>query len=342
MYFLMLNFWIKKKIVCNHFNYFRLQLMKKIIIRSVAWLANQMHQYAFGRALALEYNALLYLDTNPFYYDTRSYELDIFNIQAEIASNKERPRYLQLWKNKLLDTLWYPVQFACKKLDPYYLIENPHHPRVHRSMYDYNPHIREKVLATEHDVYLEWFRHSEKYFIQYEDIIRQDFRLKKPISDPYNVQLIEQMESSNSVSIHVRRGDYAGSQYEGICNITYYHQAISCIQEKIPNPTFFVLSDDIARCQEQFKDYPITAYCENWGNGRTKNLSNKWTEKHGADAYKNMILMSRCKHNIIANSTFSRRWAWLNAFPEKIVIAPAQWHHHLDYADIIPESRVKI
>lgn len=314
-----------------------------ITIRIVAWLANQMHQYAFGRALSLERWDELFLDIDPFYYDTREYELGIFNIDAKIATYKEKPWYLKLRKNKLLDKIRYYIAFIGKKTNPNHLIENPKHPLVHKAMFDYNSKIATKVLNTKDSVYLEGFWHCEKYFKKYEDIIRKDFTLKKPIDDDYNLKIIDEIDNSNSsVSIHVRRGDYTWTYYESICDLDYYKKAIECMNKNLEKPSYFVFSDDIDRCKEQFKDYPIQVYCENWWNARVKNSSIVWTEKHGADAYKNMILMSQCKHNIMANSTFSRWGARLNSNPNKIVIAPKKRHANLDYADIIPDNRIRL
>lgn len=107
----------------------------------------------------------------------------------------------------------------------------------------------------------------------------------------------------------------------------YYQDAIAYIQKNVKNSELFIFSDDVTRCKEAFKDYKITEFIDrNTGN----------------NSYKDMMLMAQCKHNIIANSTFSRRGARLNENPEKIVIAPAQRHKSIDYADMIPASRVRL
>ena len=99
------------------------------------------------------------------------------------------------------------------------------------------------------------------------------------------------IHTAQSISVHVRRTDYIGSYYAGICDKEYYEKAFNFIQEKIDSPTFFIFSDDIERCKKEFllnKVYFID-----------------WNIKQ--NSYKDMILMSLCKHNIIANSTFSWR-----------------------------------
>ncbi len=301
-----------------------------------------MGQYAFGRAIALKRNEQLFLDTDTLYYDTRDYELGIFEIAWEIATDAQRPWYLKLWKNKLIDKIWYVFARGCKKLDPHYIIENPLHPKVHPAMFDYQQTSVDKAIQTKWDIYLEGFWHSKKYFKEYEDIIRKDFTLKKPIDDEKNLKILEKINNSEAVSIHVRRGDYAGTHYEGIAGMEYYKRAIEYMQAHAKNPKFFVLSDDIDWCKEQFKEFDIEEFVENGGNARAKSAQFQGTEKHGADAYKNMILMSACKHNIMANSTFSWRGARLNPNPNKIVIAPTKRHANLDYKDTIPSNWIRL
>ncbi len=313
-----------------------------VTIRMVGWLANQMNQYAFGRVLALKRNEPLFLNIDTIYYAAKDYDLDVFNIAGEEATNKERPWYLKLWKIEWIDKIWYVLAWFCKKLDPHYIIENPQHPRVYPGMFDYQQVSVDKALNTKWDIYIEGFWHSEKYFKEYEDIIRKDFTLKKPIDDEKNLKVLEKINNSESVSIHVRRWDYAGTHYEGICDMEYYKRAIEYIQSKVTNPVFFVLSDDIDWCKENFKEYKIEEYVENGWKPRAKNLTVKGASKHGADAYKNMILMAACKHNIIANSTFSWRGARLNPNPNKIIVAPKKWHANLDYKDIVPENWVRL
>ena len=113
-----------------------------ITMRMVGWLANQMFQYAMGRYISIKNkDKELYLDLDPFYYDIREYELDIFNVKTHIATKRQRPWYLILFKNKIIDKVWYMIAFICKKLDPRYIIENPRHPIIYRWMYDFQPRI---------------------------------------------------------------------------------------------------------------------------------------------------------------------------------------------------------
>lgn len=297
-------------------------------MRIVAWLANQMFQYAVWRALSLERGDGLYLDIDPFYYDIREYELHFFAINEHIATAAQKPWYLHLRKNKLLDSCRYPLILSGKKFNPHHLIENSKYPLIHPGMFDYNPAISEKVLAhPTQDFYLEWFWQSEKYFTKHQDLIRKDFTLKTPISDPQSLAFIQKAQHPHAVSLHVRRADYIGTHYEHICGLDYYTKAITYMKNKLINPIFYVFSDDIAWCKEQFHQYGIHEYVD---------------RNTGINSYKDMILMSSCNHHIIANSTFSRWWAWLDTNPDKLVIAPKQRHAHADYADIIPDKWIRL
>jgi len=217
-----------------------------IVIKLFWWLGNQMFQYAIGKELAIKNKTELYLDTGNFHHDIRNYELSIFDIHAYIATQKQMPFYQKEITNPLLFKLRYPFQRICKKLDPRYIIENPKHPKIHRWMYDFNP----KILDLTGYKYLEWNRQSEKYFLDIVNIIRKDFLLKHPIDDEKNITTLYKMKETDSVSIHIRRGDYIWSDFAWICEKHYYQQAIDYITSKISTPTFFVFSEDITWCKE--------------------------------------------------------------------------------------------
>ncbi len=298
-----------------------------ITFQLVGWLGNQMFQYACAKALAKKQQDEFYLDADPLFHDTREYELGIFNISEHLASCKERKWYQLFWKNVLMYKIRYILKRFMKKIDPYYFIENDKHPVVHISMYDYQVKIENLENTKAHKRYFEWFRQSEKYFTNIKDEIRQDFTLKAPLDDPKNLATIAAMKQHNSISVHVRRSDYIGSYFAGIATPAYYENALAYIKSNIPAPTFFVFSDDIAWCKEHL---PV---------GNEAYFIDRNT---GVNSYKDLVMMSNCKHNIIANSSFSRRGAWLNDNSDKIVIAPQKRHQNLDYKDIVPAERIRI
>lgn len=171
---------------------------------------------------------------------------------------------------------------------------------------------------------------SEKYFSSVSYFIKKEFTLKEKIGARAE-DVLNKILGLESVSIHIRRGDYVTDQktnaYHGVCGKDYYDSAIKLIKQKHPASRFFIFSDDIAWAKENFAG----------------------TEFHFVSApdikdYEELILMSKCKHNIIANSSFSWWGAWLNANPEKLVVAPKKWFNKEPEKgkDIVPENWLKV
>ncbi|MDR1405851.1 MAG: alpha-1,2-fucosyltransferase [Prevotellaceae bacterium] len=147
------------------------------------------------------------------------------------------------------------------------------------------------------------------------DVLLRDFRFA-PVSDAKNREMLSLIAATNAVSIHVRRGDYAKPRvrvtFGDICTEDYYHRAVAYVRQKTDRPQFFVFSDDLQWAKDNLS-LPGAVYVD----GNT-----------GPAGFRDMLLMSRCRHHIIANSTFSWWGAWLNQTPGKIVVAPAKWGHN--------------
>ena len=137
-------------------------------------------------------------------------------------------------------------------------------------------------------------------------------------------------ETSNAVSIHVRRGDYMTPYFYKnlgcVCNLDYYNRAITEMNMRVKNPTYFIFSDDINYVRENLS-IPNAVFID--FNIKT-------------DSWQDMYLMSICKHNIIANSSFSWWGAYLNQNPEKVVIAPYIWWAGYDTDDVTPPSWIRL
>ena len=137
----------------------------------------------------------------------------------------------------------------------------------------------------------------------------------------------------NSVSIHVRRGDYLTNpvtfQTHGLCDIDYYKKAIDEILDLVDKPHFFIFSDDQSWAKSNIIFGAPTDYVMH--NNSLKN-------------YEDLRLMSYCRHHIIANSSFSWWGAWLGNNPEKIVIAPKKWFNDpkIDTTDLIPDTWLRL
>lgn len=281
-----------------------------VIIKLKGGLGNQMFQYTCARYLAEKNNDVLKLDLSWYRLDgipsgdtVRHYGLDQFTISAQAASDEEivrvggRPSWFGSFVKKVVN-----------KLRPI-------------TSYVFDP----RVLARRGDVYLEGFFQSEKYFKDIESIIRNEFRLKSAMGEAAHL-ILQDIEQSNAISIHIRRGDYVtnnkASTFHGSCSPEYYRIAIDATIKRVELPKFFVFSDDIARVKENIKIPSPVVYVSN------SNIAD----------HEELILMSKCKHNIIANSSFSWWGAWLNEHPQKMVIAPKQWvsDPHIDTRDAIP------
>ena len=180
----------------------------------------------------------------------------------------------------------------------------------------------------------EGFYQSEKYFKNIQAIIRQEFTLKNPLSK-VAVDWQEKIKNAgNSVSIHIRRGDYVADKktnaFHGVCDMDYYDRALKKIAEGTGNEKIrlFVFSDDIGWAKENLS-YPYPTF---------------FVSDPQIPDYEEMYLMSVCKHNIIANSSFSWWGAWLNRNADKVVVAPKQWFANMtvDQLDILPQNWIRI
>lgn len=294
-----------------------------IISKITGGIGNQMFQYAFARNISLLKHTDLKLDISSFSWDSlRIFELsDFFFISNHLATSDD---YCQLKNHHT-----YPIIERIKRKItnsnfPYYL-----HATVKEQSFAFD----NKISIINKNCILEGCWQSEKYFLKNKNQIIQDFTFKHKPNDYYN-QIINQITDFQTVSVHIRRGDYVNNSttlaFHGLCSIDYYNNAISCISHKVANPLFIFISDDIEWCKQYFNNIPNSIFIEN----------NK-----GAD-YEDLRLMSMCKHNIIANSSFSWWGAWLNNNANKIVIAPKQWFANKEMQaqtkDLIPETWIKL
>lgn len=288
-----------------------------IVVKIHGGLGNQMFQYAFARALSIKMNTKLKQDIS-FYnsFDNRNYKLPVFNIKEnEIASKGELSHFF-ISGTGIYDRLKFKIK---------------------RHLFNYEV-FEEKSLVFDATVYnvsrnahVAGYWQSERYFKTIENEIRKEFEFKLPPSPP-NAQMMDKIINSDSVSIHVRRGDYVSdkkiNQVHGVCDLDYYNKAIARIQAKCSDPNYFIFSDDMDWVKENLK---IDGVCN-------------YIDFNVVNDYEDLRLMSMCKHNITANSSFSWWGAWLNSNTDKLVIAPQKWFNdeRKDTADLIPESWVRI
>jgi len=277
-----------------------------ITVRIIGGLGNQMFQYALGRTLSHLHNTELLLDTTGFEkYKLHKYGLDKFNLNNNVNITEGIPP---------------KKQYLPRLFKHYY---NRKH--IKEKNYNFDPNI----LKVENG-YLDGYWQSDKYFNR--NIIKNDFGFKIEQNDT-NKLISDNIKNCNSVSVHIRRGDYVynklTNKVHGTCNQDYYNDAISLILDKVREPSFFIFSDDIQWVKNNLQLPHSSIFIDN----NTVDTN-----------YEDMRLMSHCKHNIIANSSFSWWGAWLNNKYNKIVITPKKWFNDksLGIKDRIPEGWIKI
>ncbi len=286
-------------------------------------LGNQMFQYAAGFSLAKKLGVPLMLDTvhvrdrfpRPN-FTFRKFDLpNVFDIQSQYTPLSRAAASFPipgLWLG--LDLFLMNLAQAAGNATIVYEDERKGFQPINV------PKTSDVIL------YGRW--ENEKYFQGTDVDLRKEFRFKHPL-EGQALELAQEIEKTDSVAVHVRRGDFAASKVVagmmGSIGSDYYARAIECIAQRVPSPHFFVFSDDIEWCKQNLAiQFPVT-YAE--------------PSTSGPRAAFHLELMSRCKHNIIANSTFSWWGAWLNANPQKIVIAPKRWYADVSLAgDIVPSS----
>ena len=292
-----------------------------IIVRLIGGLANQMFPYAAARRLAHVLDTELKLDISGFSVyegmegvEYRHYALSHFNIIESLATPAEI-EHLSLRAPGFIDRLFR---------------KRPRRPSTYIKEKQY--HFDPRILDLKGDIYLAGNWVSPKYFDDIAEIIRHDFSFKKE-AEGKNAELLEMIKQVESVSIHVRRGDYASNQrvneLHGTCELDYYQRSMEIIQSKVKNPVFFVFSDDIEWARNNLMIKKPVQFIDHNGP---------------LNGHEDIRLMSHCKHNIIANSGFSWWSAWLNANPGKIVLAPDKWFNNpkINTSTLVPTTWQRI
>lgn len=288
-----------------------------IIVKLSGGLGNQMFQYALGKHLAIKNNTCLKLDLS--FFDTqnlRSYELNFFNLNDNVATKNDLSLFVLPEKPSVLNKLKF--KFSNTFCNNKVLIEKD---------FSFDP----SVLETSSGAYLDGYWQSEKYFKAIEPVIRDSFQIKAHI-DKINESLISRINKTNSISLHVRRGDYVNvkstNEIHGVCDLSYYTSAMDYFSDKVYNAFIYIFSDDIEWVKQNLKIPFAHHFVDNNYNNNNMDL----------------LLMSKCKHHIIANSSFGWWGAWLNNNPNKIVVAPVKWFNDItkDTSDLIPENWIKL
>ncbi len=290
-----------------------------IIVRLKGGRGNQMFQYALGRALSLKNDTILKLDTTYLENKTkrknftfRNFDLSIFNIKAEIAKTSDLPFFYRFLNGRFV--------FIFEALVNKFKLGGGLEKK-----FSFN----ENILNLKDGAYVSGYWQSPKYFSEIESTIRNDFSLKElPLQ---NIQdKAHEIKNTDSVCIHVRRGDYVGNPFYDVTDLDFYKKGIDLIRSQKNISKIYVFSDDIDWCKENLKFDIETFFVDDSFNGD----KNEGT----------MYLMSFCKNFVISNSTFAWWGAWLAPSSDKIVVCPKRWFGDdiIDTSDLIPKEWIRI
>jgi hypothetical protein len=291
-------------------------------------LGNQMFQYAMARAMSLRLGVDIRIDPSTLVDPTpkkwktpRNYALStVFNID---------PQFNNFAKFE------YAVRI------PYFaIVFNKYYPRVlgklgyWRYVKEQSEPFHPEIAAATGDLYFDGYWRTEKYFKEYADAIRKDFTFRHELEGE-TAKVAEDIKNSNSVCLHIRRGDNAISPVSQkthmVAPMTYNERAFAMMKEKAGSEIkLFIFSDDTAWCRANLRfDVPYVFVGD---------------EHAGVEARDHLHLMSLCKNFIIPESTFSWWAAWLATNPKKIVISPDKLfvHNRIDTRDMIPPEWYRI
>lgn len=286
-----------------------------IKVKVIGGLGNQLFQYAVARSLAEKLGTTTTLDISVFKsYGLHPFRLDKFNCKACFSSKSS---LLQ----KLLEKTIFKNSFCLLGM-------------FGGNYFEKGLRFDEKLFSLKNETNLFGYFQTEKYFVNIRHKLLDELILIDELNE-IEQEISNKIKSKNSISIHIRRGDYISNQNanntHGTCDSAYFKNALGYLKKEgalDENSCLFIFSDDIPWCRDNLNFGYKTTFVEG---------SREWPEV-------DLVLMSQCKHQIISNSTFSWWGAWLNSNETKIVIAPFKWFKsaELDSIDIIPESWIKL
>lgn len=297
------------------------------IIRMTGGLGNQMFQYALYLKLRAMGREVKFDDVAEYKVpDARPIMLWVFGISYPKASAVEI--------NQITDGFLKLSHRIRRKLFGRRSLE----------YHEKDCNFDEQVLMRE-PAYLTGYFQSEKYFKDVEAQVRDAFVFSDKIWEKVDADTkrrvegyLDQIQNTKAVALHVRRGDYLTTSevFGGICTQAYYVSAVKKMLKKVPDAVFFVFSNDTKWVKEWIPKLCVEA------EGK---MADRFVVIEGTTedtGYLDMLLMSRCRHYILANSSFSWWGAYLNPSKEKLVIVPSVWFNNQDCRDIYMEEMERI
>lgn len=281
-------------------------------------LGNQMFFYAFGLYLnKFKISSILVWHEYVFTKQHNGIELyKAFKITEEVNSSKKMSLFLLINRSSIPKK----IKIIIGKLLKFKFISYS----KYRQSSPY--HFDESLLnLNSQKIFFDGFWQNYKFLEKVKEPLLKSFEFNLPRNFEQNKYLNEILSSPNSVSIHIRRGDYLKAEFSDlnvIKSMDYFNNSIAYLEENIKSPVFYIFTDDIIWAKSNF-------------------VGEKFVFVEGNDgefSYLDMFLMTKCKHNIISNSTFSFWGAWLNTNSYKIVVAPKLWTKNIESIKLCPPN----
>ncbi|MBE2286410.1 MAG: alpha-1,2-fucosyltransferase [Prosthecobacter sp.] len=320
-----------------------------ILFEVAGGLGNQMFEYATARRLAAQGDGVLLADVyflGLYLQPQRRYRLDKFQVQCRVVPWHHVWRYSPLefmtrvmrrqlpaaiFKRLLAGAARRGVKSACCFRFDSYQPDLPKPALKKRKVAaERHFHFDPEVLSLSGDCLLVGYWQSEKYFADIASQLRTELQVKTP-QQGQDEQMAARIRRSQSVSLHVRRGDKATTKDFNGSSSEYCARAVAWFRERLSSPVFFVFTDDWDWVRRNLPEAPDMVHVSHNGDDQE---------------YEDLRLMSQCQNHIIAPSSFSWWAAWLNPNPDKLVLAPP--HHrwlnfrHCDTSDVYPKSWVQL
>lgn len=277
-----------------------------VIVKISGGLGNQLFQYAFGKAIEEKYGYDVKYDLS--YYE----DIPKDDTYREVFVSRYIPLHRLATKDDILKITKWDKSVWKKALKRLGFAE-------YRTKYECPGDGVTSIEQVKDDTLLIGYWQSEEYFSNVCDKIREEFSFENDTQSPEMKVLSERIKSSDSVSIHVRGGDYLSTQnqaiFGGICTSQYYEEAYAYMKKKNPAGKFFLFTNDV----EWTKNNIHLPYEE---------ITMVSEEYEATEDWMDLYLMSICKDNIIANSSYSWWAAWLNPNRKKTVVCPFRWTNH--------------
>lgn len=289
-------------------------------VRLKGGMGNQMFQYALGLQLAEQLGEPVRHDLSNLLYRNkpegfvyRDLDLDVFRTDVEPLFPAGPLR--TVFNRRIGKVSRVMQRIAIRGL-----------PTVKEAHFHYDPKILDQARTGV--IYNGWFQ-SPRYFAGVEDRVREHFRFARPIL-PESRELLARIEGTNAVCLNVRRTDFLKDATLNATDLAYFLRGVDYFGQTLEAPHFFVFSDDVAWCRENFElPFPTEVV----------------GHEHKGFKFGNYLhLMQRCRHYLIPNSSFAWWAAWLNEGADKVVVAPKNWFAdpEIDTSDLVPAAWVRL